>query len=848
MLALTAITGGFAIYTVRRSWPQETGTIKLSGLKDKVEVFRDKWGVPHIYASNQHDLFMAQGYIHAQDRFWQMDFWRHIGSGRLAEMAGYSQVDTDKFLRTLGWARVAQQEFAKSDPNTKAILQAYADGVNAYLRDRQGDSISLEYTVLKQLNPNYQPKPWQPLHTLTWVKAMAWDLSTSLDSEIENAILSKTLTPSQINELFPPYPKNHPIIVPNPNNTINSNSTASGLTHDDLRNRVSLRKSCALVNRANTTLVPNLQPLVGQIATLKTLLGKTGNGIGSNSWVISGKRSATGKPILANDPHLGIQMPSIWYQVALHCTSKTSDCPYNVGGFSFAGMPGVIIGHNDRIAWGYTNVDPDVADLYIEKINPNNPNQYEFNGKWVDMKLVQENIQVAGSRSLSLTVRYTRHGPIISDTYKGLENFSNKTRINLPQHYAIALRWTALETANTFRAVLQMNRAQNWNEFRAAAKEFDAPSQNLIYADTNGNIGDQMPGKIPIRASGDGSYPVPGWTENFEWKGYIPFPQLPFAFNPPQGYIVTANNAVVGSNYPYLITKDWDYGFRAQRIIETIEAQKAPISLSYVQQMQGDNKNLNAANLVPILLKIPLNDARWERVAHPRRYRYRNILVGWDFQQNMDKAAPALFETFWKHLLADTFHDDLPKDYWPDGENRWVEVISRLVQQPNSPWWDNKKTPDIENRDRIFRQAFAEAVDELEGSFSKDPAKWRWGNLHTATFRNATLGRSGIALIAALFNRGPFSVSGGSSIVNATGWNATESFEVAWLPSMRMIVDLDNLQNSLSIHTPGQSGHAFHPHYDNMIEPWRKIQYQPFIWEPSAVQASTEARLTLTPP
>jgi penicillin amidase len=822
VLALTALTGGLATYTVRRSWPQETGIIKLPGLKDKVEVFRDKWGVPQIYASNQHDLFMAQGYIHAQDRFWQMDFWRHIGSGRLAEMFGKSQSNTDKFLRTLGWARVAQQELKQTDPNTIAILQAYADGVNGYLRNRSGSALSLEYTVLKLLNPNYQPEPWQPLHTLTWVKSMAWDMNSSLETEIQRTILKKTLTPFQENELFPPYPKNHPVIVTQPNASIKANSTS-------------------LVSHA---LVPPLsqalQPIIGQLAALDALLGRSGDGIGSNSWVISGQRTATGKPILANDPHLGIQMPSIWYEVGLHCTSKGKDCPYNLSGFSFAGMPGVIIGHNDSIAWGFTNVDPDVTDLYIEKINPINPNQYEVNGKWVDMKLVKENIHVAGGESVSLTVRYTRHGPIISDTYQKLEKFNQKAGINLPQHYAIVLRWTALETSNSFRAILKMNRAQNWDEFRSAVMEFDVPSQNLIYADTSGNIGYQMSGRVPIRATGDGRYPVPGWIDNSEWKGYIPFKQLPFAFNPPQDYIVTANNAAIDSNYPYLITKDWDYGFRAQRIVEMIEGQKAPISLTDVQQMQGDNKNLNAATLVPILLKIPLNDDRLERS--------RSILQSWNFQQNQDLAAPALFETLWKHLLADTFQDDLPKDYWPDGENRWVEVVSNLVQQPNSPWWDNKTTSATENRDQIFRQAFAKAVDELERTLGKDPHRWRWGNLHTATFRNATLGKSGIAPIEALFNRGPFSVSGGSSIVNATGWDATKSFEVAWLPSMRMVVDLSNLQNSLSIHTTGQSGHAFHPHYDDMISPWQKIEYHAMRWERSAVEANTEAHLTLTPP
>jgi penicillin amidase len=821
-LALTALVGSITTYIVRRSWPQETGTIKVYGLKDRVEVFRDRWGVPHIYAGNQHDLFVAQGYIHAQDRFWQMDYWRHISSGRLAEMFGKSQVDTDKFLRTLGWSRVAQQELSQTDSNTIAILQAYADGVNAYLGDRTRSELSLEHSVLKLLNPNYQPEPWQPKDTLTWVKVMAWDLSTSLETEIQHAILRKTLTPIQVNELFPPYPNNRPIIVPKPNITVKTSSNLS-VSHAPVP-KLSLA----------------LKPIAKQLNALNALLGPAGDGVGSNSWVIAGRRTATGKPILANDPHLGIQMPSIWYEVGLHCITKGPTCPYEVSGFSFAGMPGVIIGHNGQIAWGFTNVDPDVADLYVEKINPNNPNQYQVDGRWVDMKLIKENIQVAGGRAVSLTVRYSRNGPIISNTYEDLKNFSSKAGVSLPKHYAVALRWTALEPANTFRAIWKMNLAQNWNEFRAAAKDFDVPAQNLVYADVNGNIGYQMTGKIPIRSSGDGRYPVFGWSGDRQWKGYIPYNQIPFSFNPSIGYIVTANNAVVGSNYPYLITKDWDYGYRAGRIIEMISKQTTGISLTDIQQMQGDNKNLNAATLIPILLQIPLNDTRLEDV--------RKVLSTWDLQQSMDLAAPAIFETFWKHLLADTFSDDLPKDYWPKGGHRWFEVVSRIVQQPDSPWWDNKTTSVLETRDQIFRQAFAKAVDELEQTLGKDLSRWRWGDLHTATFRNASLGQSGIAPIEALFNRGPFATSGGSSIVNATSWDATKSFEVKGLPSLRIIVDLSHLQNSLSIHAPGQSGHTFHPHYDSMIGPWRKMQYHSMLWERKAVDADTSAHLTLTPP
>lgn len=379
-------------------------------------------------------------------------------------------------------------------------------------------------------------------------------------------------------------------------------------------------------------------------------------------------------------------------------------------------MLGVIIGHNDRIAWGVTNGGPDVIDLYVEKINPKNPNQYEVRGKWENMQLVEENIQVAGGKSVSQTVRYIRHGPVISDTYKSLKEFDKQKGINQPKNYAIALRWTAREPSNLISALTQVNRASNWQEFRAAVNNFDGPAQNFVYADLEGNIGYQMPGKIPIRAGGDGRYPAAGWTDDFEWKGYIPFEKLPSAFNPPQGYIATANNAVVGGEYPYLITTEWDYGYRAKRIVEMIEGHKAPINIADVQKMQGDSKNLNAEMLVPALLGVPLNSDRLEGV--------RSLLRDWDFQENMDGAAPAVFEAFWKHVLADTFRDELPKKYLPDGDDRWVEVMRNLVKQPNSFWWDNKTTRALESRDEIFRQAFTEAVGELEGTLGKDASRW----------------------------------------------------------------------------------------------------------------------------
>ncbi|MBN1148700.1 MAG: penicillin acylase family protein [Anaerolineales bacterium] len=821
LLVASILLAAFGLYSVRRSFPQVEGEIRLAGLDSPVEVYRDDFGVPHIFAASSHDLFFVQGYVHAQDRFWQMDFWRHIGSGRLAEMFGESQLETDQFLRTLGWARVVQKELETIDADHLAVLQAYADGVNAYLADHEGSAISLEYAILKLLNPEYRPEPWQPLHTLTWGKVMAWDLGDNMDSEIARAALLKTLTPEQVAELYPPYPAGHPYIVPGfqPGGSLSQLPSASALTtYSDFE--------------------AALASISKKVAGLEKLLGPSEKGIGSNNWSISGDLTATGLPILANDTHLGEQMPSIWYEVGLYCTQVSAECPYRVVGFSFAGVPGVVIGHNERIAWGVTNLGPDVQDLYIEKINPDNPNQYEVDGEWVDMELVQESIQVAGGETVQLPVHYTRHGPIISETYGGVEDFEQSPALEFPGRYAVALRWTALEPTELVRAIIGFDKAQNWEEFRQAARYFHIAAQNVVYADLDGNIGYQATGLIPMRADGDGLLPVRGWVDDYEWTGYIPFEELPFEFNPARGYVVSANNAVVDDTYPYLISREWDYGSRARRIVDLIENAPGPIDVAYVQKIHADNHNLIAEALTPMLLQIPLGDAHLEAA--------RAILDGWDYQDHMDSAPSALFNVFWKYLLRNTFGDDLPEDYYPAGGSRYFEVMRKLAGQPNSPWWDNQNTPEVEDRDQILHSSFQAAVDELEATLGKKPESWAWGDLHMLTLHNQSLGYSGVAPIEALFNRGPFRVSGGSGIVNAT-WCHPDDYQVYGLPSQRMVVDLSDMKNSWTIHTTGQSGHAYHPNYVNMTDLWRAIQYHRMLWAPDQAESGIQARLRLAP-
>ena len=509
----------------------------------------------------------------------------------------------------------------------------------------------------------------------------------------------------------------------------------------------------------------------------------------------------------------------------------------DVTGFSFAGVPGVVIGHNDHIAWGLTNVGPDVMDLYIEKINPDHPSQYLTPDGWVEMESIVELIQIAGDDPLEHQVYLTSHGPIIGSEY-GLDDFDQTTGLAIPENYALALKWTALEPSCVFCAMWEINLAKNWDEFRQAASHFVVPSQNLIYADIDGNIGYQMPGNIPIRVEGhDGMLPVPGWNGDYDWLGYIPFEELPNSFNPSSGYIVTANNAVVGPDYPYLITEEWNRGFRAQRIVNMLEEAPKPISISMLKAMQGDNYDQIAPVLVPEILKLDFSD--------PELTAAQGILAGWNYQADLDSAPAALFMTFWQNLVTNTMQDNLPDDFHVGVGSTSKEIIRQLVIQPENPWWNDPSTPEREIMVDIFKLTFEESYRELKKDFGKDPAAWQWGDLHTITFQNQVM--SNLPFVNNFFNRGPFPAAGGNEIVNATGWEPDNPYVIDWLPSMRMIVNLNDLSNSLSIHTTGQSGHAYHPHYIDMADLWRKIYYHPMLWDIDHIQRQAESLLILTP-
>jgi penicillin amidase len=803
LLVLALVLTLYVRWTIRRSYPRTSGRIAVAGLSRDVTVYRDRYGIPQIYADDAGDLMRAEGYVHAQDRFWEMDFRRHVTAGRLSELFGRTTLDTDKVVRTMGWRRVAERELPLLRPDTRRYLQAYAQGVNAWLRQHPNTATqSLEYSVLGLQRTGYHPEPWTPVDSLAWLKAMAWDLRSNMDEELGRALAATKVPKARVDQLYPAYPYDrNPVIVAD-------GEQARGGPPDRPRAR---------------TLPPALEKVSAAINAMPTLLGNGAPGLGSNSWVVAGSRSATGKPLLANDPHLAPAMPSLWYQAGLHCRQVGPACPFDVSGFTFSGVPGVVIGHNQRIAWGFTNLGPDVTDLYLERVSGGT---YEYEGRREPLQTRTEQIKVAGARPVTITVRATRHGPLLSDAMDDARRAGNGL--------AVALRWTALDPGRTADAIGLIDTARNWTEFRTAAASFEVPAQNLVYADVDGNIGYQAPGRIPIRTKGDGTWPAEGWTGEQEWKGYLPFDRLPAVYDPKQGYIVTANNAATGPGHPDLLTKDWAYGYRAARIEQLIR-QTPVLDSAGMARIQMDDRNGFAPTLVPHLLRVGSGAAV-------------DLLRGWDYTQGADSAPAAYYNAVYRHLLIRTFNDELPDGARPDGGDRWFEVLRNLLDRPSDPWWDDVRTTGVkETRDDVLRAAMKDAGAELRRRLGGDPRKWKWGDLHRLELTNETFGDSGIGPIEWLFNRGPLRLAGGDSLVDATGSNAQTGYGVDWVPSMRMIVDLADLDRSRWINLTGESGHAFDAHYWDQAKLWARGETIPMRAAPETIRREARRTLILTP-
>ncbi len=786
--------GTYSLWT-RQSLTQKSGDVHLQGLHEAVEVITDRYGVPHIYASNEDDLYFTQGYIHAQERLWQMEFNRRIAAGRLSEIFGPLTLELDRFCRRIGMHRAAALDVEQLAEHDRRVLDAYAQGVNSFIQ-QNSKKLPVEFRLL-----HLQPELWKAADTLQWGKLQAWSLSGNWETELIRARLVDKLGVERASRLEVGYDPGHPLIVP------------PGAAYQGI----------------------NLG-LLEQYEQIKTLSGLSALG-GSNNWVVDGTLTASGAPILCNDPHLGQSIPSVWFE----CHLIAGDI--DVVGASFPGSPGVIIGHNQHIAWGVTNAVSDVQDLYIEKFNPENPHQYEFMGAWEDAQVIREEILVKDQAMPVIEeVRVTRHGPIITHLPQISEGQEKKAELPL------ALRWTALDHGKIVAAVRNLNRAINWEEFLTALHDWDAPPQNFVYADTSGNIGYVMAGAIPIRAKGQALLPMPGWTGEYEWTGLIPFEELPQTFNPEQHFLVTANNRVIDDTYPYYITHEWLNGYRAQRIRDLLTS-KDKLTLDDMVEIQSDQYAIPATAIVPFILQINA-DTPLKRAAH-------DILRTWNYVLEPDSIGASIYTTFLRKLesiaLGAMIGDDetLLSSYRGVGfsilstlngyASRSKPLLIRLLQEQDDQWFAASA---ISNGPRSWSVALARAfdatIDELSTKLGSNILHWQYSAIHKMSY-NHPLGM--IKPLDAIFNRGPFPFGGDADTVSMGNTSPQDPTNVIVVPSYRQIVDLGNLANSRSIHAPGQSGHPADKHYDDFIKLWQENKHHPMLFTREAIESEAEATL-----
>jgi penicillin G amidase len=751
---LVFLLGGGIIgvnFYVERSLPLTSGTVSLNGLSQNVEVIRDNQGVAHISAKNDKDLFIAQGYVQAQDRLFQMDLSRRQASGRLSEVIGEKTVERDKFFRTLGLRRAAEVSYTAYPDETKQILEWYAEGVNAYIAEAKEDGrLPVEFTLL-----GYKPEKWTPIDSLTIGKYMAFDLGGHWQGQAFRYWALKNLSEQKAYDLFPSYPEDAPEIL----------SSIGDLS-------INIEESFA-----GAVIPPEFN--------------------GSNNWVVSGEKTANGKPLLADDPHLSLGTPSIWYQMHL----KSPEV--NVSGVIFAGIPGIILGHNEKIAWGVTNTGPDVQDLYIEKRHKKDPFLFLYDNRWEEATVIQEPILVKGKDEIPYEVVITRHGPIISD-------FAHQSA----KQHALSLRWTALDPSLELQAIININKAGNWEEFEKALEDFHTPTQNFVFASQDGTIAYKANGKIPIRKKGDGMLPAPGWDKDYEWKGFIPFDELPAVVNPEKGFIATANNRVIDESYPYHISHHWAQPYRYMRIAQYLEG-KNDLTIENMKELQMDQINLHAAEFVPIFLR-DLKD----RELTSKQEQAMEILEQWDYKDDKSKSAPLLFHSWMNILSKEMFKKEVPAEMMElfEGRQSIVDEMLRKAHEGDvSSWFEP-----YGGYHEYLQSSLDKALHELETSYGTDMGKWKWGDFHKVYFEHPISGASPI--LEWFFNRkDPIPVGGSRVTVQAASYN--QEGIVNHGASWRFVIDAANLSEGYHIVGPGQAGHFKSEWYDNQIDAWVQGEY-----------------------
>ena len=779
LIVVIAVTAAW-LY-LHESLPKIDGDVSARGLGAEVEILRDADGIPHIIAKNDADAWFAMGYVHAQDRLWQMEFQRRVVDGRISEFLGERAYDTDRLMRTLGMARMAERIVARLDKQTLANLEAYSAGVNAFL---DADPVlPVEFHVFR-----IKPPRWKPADTVGWLLVMAWDLSSNWRTELARLRYANKLGRERANEIIPPYPGDAPMPLP------------------DFK-----------------ALYAELAPAANALLAMSPANDYAN---GSNSWVVSGAHSETGKPLLANDPHLGLQAPSLWYLA--HLSSPSG----NIVGGTLPGVPFVVLGRNDQLAWTFTTTLGDTQDLFVERVAPNDPASYVTPTGTAKFESREEVIRV-GSEERRITVRATRHGPVISDAVKSAGEAA-------PKGHVLALAWAALTEENVVaRGGFALNRARTVAELHAAGRDFTAPQQNVVFADREGHIGFVAPARVPIRRADNearGRVPVPGWNAKYDWQGFLPYEQMPAIADPASGKIVTANHKITPPGYKPFMSVDWFPPYRADRIDELL-AKTPKHSMASFARIQGDTVSRLARELLALALaaKPKTNEGRDAQA----------MLKGWDAQMRVDSPAPLVFSAWYRELTRLVYADDLGEMFADSWDMRSAFMLSVLKNQAGyAKWCDDIRTPARETCDEQVSKAFDLAALYLAKQHG-EPRTWRWGAVHVAGGDHRPF--SFVPVISRWFSVAPetpgdgFTVDVGHFFIR----DNDRPFANRHAASLRAIYDLSDLDKSLYIQSTGQSGNFLSPWYANMAERWAKVEYVTIPAKREAIRVAH--RLVLKP-
>ena len=786
------VAGAIFYNMLSSSLPAYQGIITSSKIISDIEIYRDSFAVPYIFAENDNDAAFALGYVHAQERLFTMDFIRRAGEGRLSEILGDEAVPFDNMFRTVGIKRNILRNYSRIDPSVISLLQSYSDGVNAYIEERKGN-YSIEFDVL-----GYQPEKWKPLHSLIIIKMMAWELNMSWWTDLTFSELIQKLGEKKALEILPDYPENAPTIIA-----------------DNFKYLSAINSSLVETDKA-----------------FRNFIGWTGTHIGSNNWVVNANKSTSGKPIIANDPHLAFSAPGKWFAATVN--SKEG---WETSGVTLPGVPGIVIGKGENISWVLTNVMNDDADFYIEKLDSSD-SKYSVDGQWRDLRIIKDTIKVKNGKDRVIEIKETHRGPIISDIHT-FNFIYNTAESEFPP---ISMKWLGNEFSDEMLGFYKINKAKNWNQFREGVKYFGIPGQNFVYADTTGNIGYIMGARIPLRKKNNPTLVFDGTNTENDWQGYVPVEEIPVVLNPKENFITSANNKIL-KDFKYHISNLWEPSSRIDRIYELLnskEKHSAEDFKKYQMDITSPYAKLITSHIVKAFEGIKINDNNLKTAIE--------LLSEWDFNLKKQSQTPSIYVVTLKYLLHNIYYDELGDDLF----NRFVFLANvpfrsllRVLDKPESLIFDDISTAKTESKNEIIRKSLADALTFLEENLGKDLTNWQWGRLHTVTFKHAFSGN--FSLLDKYINIGPYEIGGDGTTINNTEYPFSESidkypmfshseFENILGPSMRYIYDFAKPDQYYLILTTGQSGNVMSDNYRDQTPYWLQGKYMLIKTDESSIR------------